>query len=90
MTVRRTENGEISFLFPVLGTGGIPSGPDPENKVGDQYFGKPGRSVSSRLQVPGEPGHCRARTRPPLCNSLVISPSKFPSIAPADLSVIPR
>ena len=26
---------------------------------------RPGRSVSSGLQVPDKPGHCRARTRPP-------------------------
>ena len=30
--------------------------PDPENKVGDQDTGSPGRPVSSGLQVPGEPG----------------------------------
>ena len=30
--------------------------------VGDQDIGSPGRPVSSGLQVPGEPGHCRART----------------------------
>ena len=30
-----------------------------------QDLGSPGRPVSSRLQVPGEPGHYRARTRPP-------------------------
>ena len=40
-------------------------GPDPENRVGDQDIRNPGRPVSSGLQVPGEPGHCRARTRPP-------------------------
>jgi len=39
-------------------------GPDPENRVGDQDTGSPGRPVSSGLQVPGELGHCRARTRP--------------------------
>ena len=44
------------------GKGGSPTGPDPENKVGDQDTGSPGRPVSSGLQVPGEPGHCRART----------------------------
>ena len=38
-------------------------GSDPENRVGDQDDGSLGRSVSSRLQVPGEPGHCRARIR---------------------------
>ena len=40
-------------------------GPDPENKVGDQDIGSPGRPVSSGLQVPSESGHCQARTRPP-------------------------
>ena len=39
-------------------------GPDPENRVGDQDTGNLGRPVSSGLQVPGEPGHCRAKTRP--------------------------
>jgi hypothetical protein len=32
--------------------------------VGDQETGSPGTPVSSGLQVPGEQGHCRARTRP--------------------------
>ena len=45
-------------------------GPDPENRVGDQDNGSPGRPVSSGLQVPGELGHCRARTRPPLVTFL--------------------
>ena len=49
--------------FSVQGTGGSSTGPDPENRVGDQDTGSPGRQVSSGLQVPGEPGHC-ARTRP--------------------------
>jgi len=40
-------------------------GPDLENRVGDQDIGSPGRPVSSGLKVPGEPGHCRARTGPP-------------------------
>ena len=31
-------------------------GPDPENRVGDQDIGSPGRAVSSGLQVPGELG----------------------------------
>ena len=33
--------------------------------VGDQDNGSPGRPVSFGLQVPGEPGHFRARTRLP-------------------------
>ena len=52
--------------FSVQGTGGSPKGQYPENRMGDQDIGSPGRPVSSESQVPGEPGHCRARTRPPL------------------------
>jgi len=40
-------------------------GPDQENRVGDQDGGSSGRPVSTGLQVPGEPGHCRTKTRPP-------------------------
>ena len=60
----RKKNGDLSIDFPVQRTGGSPKGPDPENRVGDQDTGSPGRPVSSGLQVAGEPGHCRARTRP--------------------------
>jgi hypothetical protein len=41
-------------FFSVQERGGSPTGPDPENRVGDQDIGSPGRPVSSRLQVPGE------------------------------------
>jgi len=51
--------------FSVQGTGGSPTGPDPENWVRDQDIGSPGRPVSSGLQVPGEPGNCLARTKQP-------------------------
>ena len=61
----RTKNGDFSFVFSVQGTVGSPTGTDPENRVGDQETGSPGRPVSSGLQVPGEPGHCRERTRSP-------------------------
>ena len=56
----------FKMFFSVQRTGGIPTRPDPENRVADhdQDIGSPGRPVSSGLQVPGEPGHCRARTRP--------------------------
>ena len=56
----------FQLFFSVQGTGGSPTGPDPENSVGVQHTGSPGRPVSSGLQVPGEPVHCHARTRPPL------------------------
>ena len=55
----------FQFFFSVQETGGSPTGSDPENWVGDQDTGNPGRPVSSGLQVPGEPGHCRARTKLP-------------------------
>jgi len=52
-------------FFSVQVTGGSPTGPDSENRVGDQDIGSLGRPVSAGWQVPGGPGHCRARTRPP-------------------------
>jgi hypothetical protein len=45
----------LSIVFSVQGTGGSATGPDPENRVGDQDVGSPGRPVSSGLQMPGEP-----------------------------------
>ena len=54
----------FQLFFSAQGTGGSPTGPDPENRVGDQDIGSLRRPVSSGLQVPGEPGHC-ARTRHP-------------------------
>ena len=51
------------FFFSVQGTGGSPTRPDPENRLGDQDTGSPGRPAPSGLQVPGEQGRCRARTR---------------------------
>ena len=65
MTSASHEKWGHSTDFSAQGTGGSPTGPDPENRVGDGDIGSPGRPVSSRLQLPGEPGHCRARTRPP-------------------------
>ena len=55
----------FNCFFSVQGAGGSPTGPDPENRVGDQDIGSPGRPVSPGLQVLGDPGHCRARTSPP-------------------------
>ena len=55
----------FQLFFSVKGTGGSPTGPDPENRVGDQDIRSPDRPVSSGLQVHCEQGHCRARTRPP-------------------------
>ena len=65
-------------------------GPYPENRVDDQDTGSPGRPVSSGSQMPGEPRHCRARTRHPWWPSRGIFPSKCPSIAPAEISNTPR
>jgi len=55
----------FQLFFSVQETSGSLTGPDPENRVGDQHTGSPGRPVSSGLQVPGETGQCRARIRPP-------------------------
>jgi hypothetical protein len=45
----------LSIIFSGQGTGVSLMGPDPENRVGDQDIGSPGRPVSSGLQVPGDP-----------------------------------
>ena len=64
--------------------------PGPENREGDQDIGSPGRAVSFGLPMPGEPGHCRARTRHPSWFSRCVFPSNCPSIAPAEMSNTPR
>jgi len=61
---RQKKNDDLWIVFLVQGTGGSPTGPDPENRVGDQDIRSPGRPVSSGLQGPGGPGRCRGRTRP--------------------------
>ena len=61
MTSRRTKNGDLPIVFSVQRTGVSPTVPDPENRVGDQDIGSPGRPVSSGLNMPDELGHCRAR-----------------------------
>ena len=65
MTSASDEKWRISTVFSVQRPSVSPTGPDPENTVGDQDGGSQGRLVSSGLKVPGEPGHCRARTRHP-------------------------
>jgi len=65
MTSASDEKWRPFNFFSVQGTGSSPTGPDLENRVGDQDNGSPGRPVSSGLQVPGEPGHCGVTTRPP-------------------------
>ena len=70
-SLRRTKNGERAiFFFSVQGTGGSPKLPDTENRVGEQVIGSPVRPFNSGLHVPGEPGHCRARPRPPSYNNI--------------------
>ena len=55
-----------TFQFSVQGTGGSPTGSDPDNRVGDQDSGSPGRPVSSGLQVPGELGALSYKNKTPL------------------------
>jgi hypothetical protein len=50
-----TRPNSLSIVFSVQGTGGSPTGPDPENRVRDQDIGSPCRLVSSGLQVLCEP-----------------------------------
>ena len=65
MTSASDEKWRPSIVFSVQGTGGSPTGPHRENRVGDQDTGRRGRPVSSWLQVPCEQGRCPARTRLP-------------------------
>ena len=85
---RRKKTGDLPFVFSVQGTGGSSTVSDPENRVGDQDTGSTGRPISSGWL--SEPGHCRARTRPPWSTSRGVFPSKCPSIAPAEMSNTPR
>jgi hypothetical protein len=59
MTVASDEKWRLFNCNSVQVTGGSPTGLDPENRVSGQDTGSPGGAVSSGLQVPGEPGHCR-------------------------------
>jgi hypothetical protein len=36
------KTGDLLIVFSVQGTGGIPTGPDPGNSIGDQDIGSPG------------------------------------------------
>jgi len=78
---RPTKNGDLSIVFSVQGTGDSPTGPDPENRMGDQDNGSPGETVFSGFSV-----HYRARTRPLWFPSRGIFSLKCPSIAPAEMS----
>jgi hypothetical protein len=46
MTSTSDEKWRLSIVFSVQGTGGSPMGPDPENRVGEQDIGSPGRPVN--------------------------------------------
>ena len=46
------EKWRTSNCFSVQGTGGSPKGPDPENRVGDQDTGRPGRPVFLGCKCP--------------------------------------
>ena len=64
MTSTSDEKWRPFNCISVQGTGGSTTEPDQENRVDDQEIGSPSRSVSFGLQVPGELGYCRAKTRP--------------------------
>ena len=79
------------MCFSEQGTGDSQTGSDPENRVGDQDTASPGRPVSSGLQVPGARGIV-VQEQDPLSDlpAAGVFPSKFPSIAPAEMSNTPR
>jgi len=79
MTSASEKNGHLSFVFSVQGTGGSPTGPEPENRVGDQDSGSPGRPLSSGLQEQDPLGKFPA----------AFFPLKCPSIAPEEMNNTP-
>jgi len=79
------EMANFRLFFSVQGTGDSPMRPGPENRVGDQENGSPSRPVSSGLHVPGDPGHCRARTIHPWWAFRGVFSSKCPSFAPVEM-----
>ena len=56
MTSVSDKNGDLSIVFSVQGTGGIPTGPDPENSVGDRDTGNPGRQFILGCKCPVSQG----------------------------------
>jgi hypothetical protein len=76
----------FQFFYSDQLASGILTVTDPENMVGAQDIGCPGRPVFSGFQVSGEPEHCRARTRPHWLYSRGVFPSKCPPVAPAEMS----
>jgi hypothetical protein len=85
MTYASEKNGDLSNLFSVQGTDCIHTRTDPKNRVSNQGTGSPGRPVSSGLQVSGDSGNFRERTRNlgKIPNFFL---SKCPSIATARIS----
>ena len=59
MTYTSVEKWRPFNCFSLQERVGNPTGPDPENRVGDQDIGSPGRPVSSALEASGESGYCR-------------------------------
>ena len=78
-------NGDFSIFFSVQVTGGSPTGPDLENRVGDQGTGNTGRPVSSGLHWPVSRSIVVQEQDPfgDLPAGLFLQ--KCPSIAPAEM-----
>jgi len=70
----------------VQGTGGSPTGPDPENRVDDQDTGIPGRPVLLGYKCPVS-RDIAVQEQNPLGDipTAGVFPSKCPSIAPAEM-----
>ena len=65
MTLASDDKWQHFIVLSVKETGGNSTDPDPENSVGFEDNGSPGRPVCSGLQAPGETENCRGRTRFP-------------------------
>ena len=79
----------FQFFFSVQGTGGSPTGPGAENRVDDQDIRSTDRPASCGLGVPREPDNFHAKTRLSSWISRGVFPTKYPSIAPTEMSNTP-
>ena len=87
---RRKKNGHFSIVFSVQGTDGGPTGPDPENRVGDQDPGSTGKPVLLGCKCPVSRGIVVQEQAPLGDLPAAFLTSKCPSIASAEISNTPR
>ena len=85
MTSASEENGDLSIFFLVQGTGGSPTGPDPENRVGDKTLEAQIRQFLLGCKCPVK-RNIVVQEHEHLGELRGVFPSKCPSFAPVEMS----